>query len=75
MELEDKLLEQLANTPDDILSHVLLIEEVKARKKTAKEINEAVEKGKITQKEVEEAREAYQLQALEGAMLYFLPIK
>ena len=41
-------MEQLENAPDDILSDVPLIEGVKATKKTAKEINEAVDKGKIT---------------------------
>ena len=69
--LEDDLLERLANAPDDILSDVPLIEGLEATKKTAKEIAEAVEKGKVTQLEVEQAREAYRPQAAEGAMLYF----
>jgi len=73
--LEDELLERLANAPDDILSDVPLIEGLEATKKTAKEINEAVEVGKITQREVENAREAYRPQAAEGAMLYFLLTK
>lgn len=75
VELEDELLERLANAPEDILSDVPLIEGLEATKKTAKEISEAVESGKITQKEVEEAREAYRPQAAEGAMLYFLLTK
>ena len=75
VELEDELLERLANAPDDILSDVPLIEGLEATKKTAKEINDAVESGKITQKEVEQAREAYRPQAAEGAMLYFLLTK
>lgn len=75
VELEDELLERLANAPEDILSDVPLIEGLEATKKTAEEINEAVESGKITQKEVEEAREAYRPQASEGAMLYFLLTK
>jgi len=73
--LEDELLERLANAPDDILSDVPLIEGLEATKKTAKEINEAVEIGKVTQQEVEKAREAYRPQAAEGAMLYFLLTK
>lgn len=72
VELEDDLLERLANAPDDILSDVPLIKGLETTKKTAKEINEAVEIGKETQKEVEAAREAYRPQASEGAMLYFL---
>eukprot|EP00592_Proboscia_alata_P015189 CAMPEP_0194394788 /NCGR_PEP_ID=MMETSP0174-20130528/124051_1 /TAXON_ID=216777 /ORGANISM="Proboscia alata, Strain PI-D3" /LENGTH=2316 /DNA_ID=CAMNT_0039190629 /DNA_START=658 /DNA_END=7604 /DNA_ORIENTATION=+ len=73
--LEDELLERLANAPEDILSDVPLIEGLEATKKTAKEINVAVEVGKVTQKEVEQAREAYRPQAAEGAMLYFLLTK
>lgn len=46
VELEDELLERLANAPDDILSDVPLIEGLEATKKTAQEINEAVETGK-----------------------------
>ena len=75
MELEDELLERLANAPEDILSDVPLIEGLEATKKAAKEISEAVEGGKIAQKEVETAREAYRTQATEGAMLYFLLTK
>ena len=75
VELEDELLERLANAPDDILSDVPLIERLEATKKTAKEINEAVEIGRETQQQVETAREAYRPQAAEGAMLYFLLTK
>lgn len=73
--LEDELLERLANTPDDILSDVPLIEGLAETKKTTKEINEAVARGKITQKEAEQAREAYLPQSEEGAMLYLLLTK
>ena len=75
VKLEDDLLERLANAPEDILSDVPLIEGLEATKKTAQEIGKAVESGKITQKEVEQAREAYRPQASEGAMLYFLLTK
>jgi dynein heavy chain len=75
VQLEDDLLERLANAPEDILSDVPLIEGLEATKKTAHEISNAVESGKITQKEVEQAREAYRPQASEGAMLYFLLTK
>jgi len=73
--LEDDLLERLANAPDDILGDVALIEGMEATKKTVGEINEAVETGRKTQIEVENAREAYRPQASEGAMLYFLLTK
>lgn len=73
--LEDELLERLANAPDDILGDVALIEGLEATKKTVKEINQAVETGRNTLVEVENAREAYRPQASEGAMLYFLLTK
>jgi dynein heavy chain len=75
VQLEDDLLERLANAPDDILSDVALIEGLEATKQTAKEISQAVESGKKTQAEVEAAREAYRPQAAEGAMLYFILTK
>lgn len=75
VQLEDDLLERLANAPDDILSDVPLIEGLEATKKTSKEIAEAVEKGEVTKAEVEKAREAYRPQAAEGAMLYFILTK
>ena len=50
--LENDLLERLANAPEDILSDIPLIEGLEATKKAVKEINEAVEVGKVTEKQV-----------------------
>eukprot|EP00611_Tribonema_gayanum_P021674 TRINITY_DN4214_c0_g1_i1.p1 TRINITY_DN4214_c0_g1~~TRINITY_DN4214_c0_g1_i1.p1 ORF type:complete len:1693 (-),score=702.71 TRINITY_DN4214_c0_g1_i1:70-5124(-) len=75
VQLEDDLLERLANAPEDILSDVPLIEGLEATKATAKEIAAAVETGKETEKEINVARELYRRQATEGAMLYFLLTK
>eukprot|EP00903_Cladosiphon_okamuranus_P006208 g6103.t2 len=75
VQLEDDLLERLANAPDDILSDVPLIEGLEATKAAAKEIAAAVEKGKLTEIEINVARELYRKQATEGAMLYFLLTK
>jgi dynein heavy chain len=72
LELENQLLERLANAPDDILSDVPLIEGLEATKKAATEINEAVKKGKVTEQEINKAREKYIPVASEGAMLYFM---
>jgi len=72
VQLEDDLLERLANAPDDILSDVPLIEGLEATKAAAKEINAAVEEGLKTEIAINIAREAYRKQATEGAMLYFL---
>jgi dynein heavy chain len=70
--LEDELLERLANAPDDILSDVPLIEGLEATKATAEEVNKAVELGKTTEIEINKSRELYRPAASEGAMLYFI---
>ena len=75
VQLEDDLLERLANAPEDILSDVPLIEGLEATKKAAKEIAAAVEEGKKTEIDINKAREIYRPIASEGAMLYFLLTK
>jgi dynein heavy chain len=75
VQLEDDLLERLANAPEDILSDVPLIEGLEATKKAAKEIAAAVEEGKKTEIDINLAREIYRPVASEGAMLYFLLTK
>jgi len=72
VQLEDDLLERLANAPEDILSDVPLIEGLEATKKAAKEIAAAVTEGKKTEIDINLAREIYRPTASEGAMLYFL---
>jgi len=71
-ELEDNLLERLANAPDDILSDVPLIEGLEETKAAAVKINAAVAKGKETEAKINIAREVYRRVATEGAMLYFM---
>jgi dynein heavy chain len=75
LELEDNLLERLANAPDDILSDIPLIEGLEATKKTVSEINAAIVVGKKMEVEIATAREVYRTQASEGAMLYFMLTK
>ena len=70
--LEDQLLERLANAPEDILSDIPLIEGLEATKETAKEINEAVRKGKQTEIGINKAREVYRIVATEASLLYFV---
>ena len=72
MRLEDDLLERLANAPEDILSDVPLILGLEATKKTAADINLAIEEGKITEKRINELREQYRPVASEASMLYFM---
>jgi dynein heavy chain len=75
VQLEDDLLERLANAPEDILSDIPLIEGLEATKAAATEINAAVLEGKKTEIEINLAREIYRPVASEGAMLYFLLTK
>ena len=75
VQLEDDLLERLANAPEDILSDVPLIEGLEATKRAAKEIFEAVIEGRKTEVDINLAREIYRPVASEGAMLYFLLTK
>ena len=75
IELEDQLLERLANAPDDILSDVPLIEGLEETKRTATEINEAVKLGKQTEIEINQSREFYRVVASEASMLYFMLTK
>ena len=75
VQLEDDLLERLANAPEDILSDVPLIEGLEATKAAAKEIAAAVDEGKKTEIDINLAREIYRPVASEGAMLYFLLTK
>lgn len=74
-DLEDQLLERLANAPEDILSDIPLIEGLEATKKTAMAISEAVRLGKETEKGINEAREVYRPVASEASLLYFLLLK
>ena len=75
VQLEDDLLERLANAPEDILSDIPLIEGLEATKLAAKEIALAIAEGRKTEVEINLAREFYRPVASEGAMLYFLLTK
>ena len=72
VELEDQLLERLANAPEDILSDVPLIESLEETKLKATEIGISVKKNQETEITINQTREIYRPVAAEGAMLYFL---
>jgi dynein heavy chain len=72
LELEDQLLERLANAPDDILSDVPLIEGLEATKAAVTEINAATVIARETEKAIDLAREMYRKPASESSMLYFM---
>ena len=71
-DLEDDLLERLANAPEDILSDLPLIEGLEKTKAASDDIGVAVEKAKKTEIEINAAREEYRPAAAESSMLYFL---
>ena len=73
--LEDNLLERLANAPSDILGDTPLIEGLEATKETADEVSEAVERGRVAEVGINEAREVYRPVASEAALLYFLMLQ
>ena len=75
LELENQLLERLANAPEDILSDVPLIEGLEATKATSMEIEAAVVMGQATKKTIDNARSLYRPVATEASMLYFLLIQ
>jgi dynein heavy chain len=74
-ELEDLLLERLANAPVDILSDIALIEGLEATKEKAMEINAAVEEGKETEIIINAARDVYRVIATEGSITYFVMLQ
>jgi dynein heavy chain len=71
-DLEDDLLERLANAPEDILSDLPLIEGLEKTKAASEEIAIAVDKAKKTEIDINAAREEYRPAASESSMLYFL---
>jgi dynein heavy chain len=73
--IENQILESLANSGDDIVSDIDLIEGLEEASRKKKEINKSEIEAQATQKTVTEAREVYRPQASEGAMLYFLLTK
>eukprot|EP01028_Stygiella_incarcerata_P003513 TRINITY_DN1708_c0_g1_i1.p1 TRINITY_DN1708_c0_g1~~TRINITY_DN1708_c0_g1_i1.p1 ORF type:complete len:4499 (-),score=1316.34 TRINITY_DN1708_c0_g1_i1:2775-16271(-) len=70
--LEDSLLERLSNATGDILGDTELIENLERTKKTSVEIEEQVKKSRVTEREINAAREHYRPVASRGSLLYFL---
>ncbi|GIQ83778.1 dynein heavy chain [Kipferlia bialata] len=71
-ELEEALLARLSAATGDILSDTALIENLEDTKKTSTEIGEKVKEAKITEANINAAREQYRPAAARSAMLYFL---
>jgi len=70
--IEDSILHSLANVEGNILDNESLIENLKGSKEISNEINERMIKSEETKKEIEIAREKYQVIATRGSILYFV---
>jgi len=71
-EIEDKILQMLADSKGDILDDENLINSLAASKTTSKAINERMREAEVTTKEISEARESYRPVATRGSILYFV---
>ncbi|CAH8851278.1 unnamed protein product [Trichobilharzia szidati] len=70
--LEDSLLAKLSSSDGNFLGDHSLVENLETNKKTAKDIEEKVRESKITEKEINIAREHYRLAAQRAALIYFV---
>ena len=70
-QLEDNILQLLADSKGNILDDIELIDNLALSKKTSKEINEKVKEAAVTEKEIDETREKYRPVAFRGSILYF----
>lgn len=71
-ELEDNLLARLSSAGEDILSDTALVENLEITKKTAAEIAVKAEEAKVTEVEINTAREGYRPVAARASLLYFI---
>ncbi|NXP09467.1 DYH17 protein, partial [Thinocorus orbignyianus] len=71
-ELEDSLLARLSAAGGDFLGDTVLVENLETTKRTAMEIEEKVKEAKITEVQINEARENYRPAAERASLLYFI---
>jgi len=71
-ELEDALLARLSSAEGDFLKDVALVESLENTKSTAAEIEEKVKLAKLTEVEINTARENYRPAAARASLLYFI---
>jgi dynein heavy chain len=71
-EIEDKILQLLANASGDILEDEVLINTLAASKKTSNEINKRVKEAEETAVRIDIARNEYRPVAKRGSLLYFV---
>ncbi|XP_063266171.1 dynein axonemal heavy chain 17 [Prinia subflava] len=71
-ELEDSLLARLSAAGGDFLRDTALVENLEITKRTAKEIEEKVKEAKVTEVQINIARENYRPAAERASLLYFI---
>ncbi|NWW79259.1 DYH17 protein, partial [Climacteris rufus] len=71
-ELEDSLLARLSAAGGDFLRDTELVENLEITKRTAKEIEEKVKEAKVTEVQINVARENYRPAAERASLLYFI---
>ena len=71
-ELEDGILEQLANAEGDVTENIALIENLEDSKATSIEVAEKMEIAKVTAVQIENASEMYRPAANRGSLMFFL---
>jgi dynein heavy chain len=71
-ELEDGILEQLANAEGDVTENIALIENLEDSKATSLEVADKMIIAKKTEVVIEEARERYRNVANRGSLMFFL---
>jgi dynein heavy chain len=69
--IEDGILKSLSESQGDILMDETLINKLASSKKMSKEINQRVEDSKVTEKEIDAARESYRPVAFRASLLFF----
>jgi dynein heavy chain len=70
-DIEDEILRLLATSEGDVLEDDTLVNTITASKQVAGEINEKQEAAKITEVEIDEARESYRPVAYRASVLFF----
>ena len=71
-ELEDGILQQLAEATGDVLENLPLIENLETSKKVALDIAEKMVEAEKTEKNINESRENYRSVAARGSLMFFL---
>ncbi|NXF34737.1 DYH17 protein, partial [Nyctibius bracteatus] len=71
-ELEDALLARLSAATGDFLGDTALVENLETTKRTAMEIEEKVKEAKVTEAQINVARENYRPAAERASLLYFI---